>query len=156
MSIPVAAATDRQAVDMFKRILIMCCFLGVQWIYNCTLLDVVPMPFAYFTMAISDALIYITLPLFGYSRLTADLQDINYFAIKLHAFGFAIYMLYFPHVTYNYAIYILAIIQYVRLFYMADDDDKNYIGRSVYSDRFGVLRNSFINLSRVFNQEKNQ
>lgn len=121
------------------RLGISCMFLAYAMAYNLLIVPEDNWPMYYASAALFDALIVLSLKLFGNNQLVFDLQDINYAAIVLHAVGFLMYMAYLPPDEYNIRLYALIIIQWLRLLWVGPDDERN----TLHSFRFRMVRHCY-------------
>jgi hypothetical protein len=111
-------------------------------------------PMHYVYLGLIDGGIFFALPkLFGKMPLIRDLQRLNYCAVIAHFYGFCIYILYFPPLTYNVAIYTLAVLQYLRLIWINKND--RYMGWYRDSHRYSDIRHAYIDLSKLPDQRGN-
>lgn len=137
------------------RLLIAFSFIAIDYLYGIMNYGNDKYPLHYFYLGAIDTVILFLLPhLFGKSPLVHDLQRLNYCAVIAHFYGFCIYMLYLPPISYNVAIYFLAGLQYLRLFWI-NKNDRHY-GWNRDRDWSGDLRDAYINLPKLFNQREDK
>ena len=115
------------------RLSISCMFLAYAMAYNLLVVPENNWPMYYASAALFDALIVLSLKLFGNNQLVFDLQDINYAAIVLHAVGFLMYVAYLPPYGYNIRLYALIIIQWLRLLWVGPNDERSIVDNCSFS-----------------------
>lgn len=111
-----------------------------------------PYPLAYFLAAIAGVFTVFSLSLFGQSRLVRDMQIIHVVWIGAHAYGFVIYMLYFPPKTYDNIQIFLHFAQIIRLCLVTNDDSNHFHD----SDWFGRFRKYDFGLPRIDRKRENR
>lgn len=99
-------------------------FLLVAWIYGFTVTGD-NHPATYLIEAVIDTVIVCALPLFGRSSLVTAIQKINRASVVVHLYGWAIYMVYLPPITYDILLTIIVWLQWARLLWATHDDTNN-------------------------------
>jgi len=110
---------------MNTRLIIGCLFLigdlFSHWVHGLGIA-----PFTYFIYMLIDIFTVKIILEIDFTDLSLDLALINVIAIVCHGFGYFCYMSYIDSEFYNKIIYSVAIIQWIRLLWIRNDDKNNF------------------------------
>jgi len=124
-----------------KRLLLGLVFAGLDFCAH-TSHELSSAPYTYlFYMGVDYFAILLTLELDD-TPLSIDLSLIQLAAIAVHGFGFVLYILYYPPFIYDMAVLLLCVLQWLRLFTVTNDDDKDYLRLSKYPFGYFSLSSS--------------
>lgn len=103
------------------KLLLLAALMGIDFAYLTYVLPNCSYPGLYFYAGLVGVATVVFLRIFGKSRLVRRLQILHAVWIAIHAYGFAIYMLYFPPISYNCFQVILNIAQIYLIISYRDD-----------------------------------
>ena len=139
-------------MQLLVKLAIVASLFGIDYLYRVYVVTLNDFPRQYFYAGLCSMFVIFFLRLFGKSKLTVNLQILYVVWIVGHAYGFVIYMLYFPPFSYDYLQVILNVAQIV-VFIAYDHDTRNRFHDPNRSNHF---RNDDRDLSRIYYTGENR